>query len=548
MPKKLTIQDINLRLSENFPYLTVKESLGGCRYVFMDSEFGEFTADLQAVTSGRCSHFKRRKTLKNLPLEEIDLRLKKKQPHLSVKKFVSVSSPCSVFVDEEYGEFSGRFSFVISGKKLHKERSKKIRSRVASLASTKDAREKTVLEKYGVKNVSNSEIVKKKREETFNVRFGGHPMQSSVIKEKVKNTFSKKYGAHPFSTEKVREEIKKTMIERYGVDNPGKSKIIVAKTIATKISTGVIKNIDNKTIASYIHEENMDVSRTHLNLIINKFGIQAAKSYTKGKTSVELFMSVLLDSIGASYVMQKSFKYNGSLIRSDFYLEKYNLAIECDGLYFHSDLFKDKRYHINKKNIYNKNNVTSLFFREDELVNSPDVVLSIIKNKLHMSNSIGARKTSIHEIDNSRSSSFFDLNHLMKRGCGRTFALLDKDENIACAIRIINHKTYIEVSRFASAINTSVSGGLSKLLKHINKIYSKDIVSFVDIRYGDGNSLYKLGFEKVSLYPSFYWTNFSDTFHRLKFKGSTGYDVGLRKIWDCGQAKFILKGNIYVCN
>jgi len=163
-----------------------------------------------------------------------------------------------------------------------------------------------------------------------------------------------------------------------------------------------------------------------------------------------------------------------------------------------------------------------------------------------MSASIGARKTLIREIDSKKSSEFFDLNHLMKRGRGRTFALVNKDETIACAMRIVNHKSYVEVSRFASAMNTSVSGGLSRLIKHISKMYNKDIVSFVDVRYGDGNSLHKIGFKKTSCHPSFYWTNFSETFHRLKFKGSTGYDVGLRKIWDCGQARFILKGK-YLC-
>jgi len=377
MPKKLTFQDINDRLSEKYSYLTVKEDLGRGRYVFTDSLHGDFESYLQAVLRGTCSHFKRRKTLKNLPLQEIELRLKEKQPHLSIKKFYTASSPDSVFVDSEYGEFTGRFSFVISGKKLHKERSKAIRKKVASLSSTKLAREKTVLNKYGVKNVSSSEIVKEKRLETFDEKYGGHPMQSAAIKAKVEDTFIDKYGAHPFSTDAVKEKIKETMLEKYGVDNPGKSSEIVAKTISTKISKGIVKTIDDMTVSSFISDKNIDVSRTHLNLIANKFGTEAAKNYTKNKTSVEAFMSVLLNSLGVSYVMQKSFKHNGSLIKSDFYLEDYNLAIECDGLYYHSDLFKDKNYHIKKKDIYNKNNVTSLFFREDELINSPNVVLSI---------------------------------------------------------------------------------------------------------------------------------------------------------------------------
>src|SRR5690606_27237683 len=136
------------------------------------------------------------------------------------------------------------------------------------------------------------------------------------------------------------------------------------------------------------------------------------------------------------------------------------------------------------------------------------------------------------------SKDFLIKNHLMGNGKGKCFGLIHNSE-LVCLIQIINKKDFIDVSRFSSALGVSVQGGLSKLLKHISNLYKKDIVSFVDMRYGDGHSLEKIGFKKISCYESFYWTDFVNTFHRLNFKGNSGYDFGLRKIWDCGQSKYL---------
>ena len=49
----------------------------------------------------------------------------------------------------------------------------------------------------------------------------------------------------------------------------------------------------------------------------------------------------------------------------------------------------------------------------------------------------------------------------------------------------------------------------------------------------------KIRFSKKSENLSFKWPDFKNTYHRLNFRGNTGYDKKLRKIWDCGQAKWI---------
>ena len=78
------------------------------------------------------------------------------------------------------------------------------------------------------------------------------------------------------------------------------------------------------------------------------------------------------------------------------------------------------------------------------------------------------------------------------------------------------------------------------LFRSIDHIKPDSITTFIDKRYGSGSYLSGLGFVYKHTYPSFKWTDGFESFHRLKFPGNSGYDQDLFKIWDCGQAKWIL--------
>ena len=146
------------------------------------------------------------------------------------------------------------------------------------------------------------------------------------------------------------------------------------------------------------------------------------------------------------------------------------------------------------------------------------------------------------DIKQQGSGSFFDSNHLMGKGRGQTYALINNN-SIVSAIRLKRMKNNdFEISRFCNTKFCSVTGGFSKLLKAaIEEIKPDKIITFIDKRYGKGDYLSGLGFKYVHSYPSFKWTDGVETYHRLQFPGNTGYDHNLFKLWDCGQAKWILE-------
>lgn len=63
-----------------------------------------------------------------------------------------------------------------------------------------------------------------------------------------------------------------------------------------------------------------------------------------------------------------------------------------------------------------------------------------------------------------------------------------------------------ELSRFCNKLNTNVIGGADKLLKYFIKTYQpKQIISYADRRWSQGNLYQKLGFKETHINKPNYW-------------------------------------------
>lgn len=72
-----------------------------------------------------------------------------------------------------------------------------------SLKKKEERKQKSNLEKYGVTNTGSLESVKKKIQESFKDKFGGHPKQTQEVQDKWKATCVEKYGGHPNQNKEV---------------------------------------------------------------------------------------------------------------------------------------------------------------------------------------------------------------------------------------------------------------------------------------------------------------------------------------------------------
>jgi very-short-patch-repair endonuclease len=370
--------------------------------------------------------------------------------------------------------------------------------------------ERTCLEKYGTKS----------------------HLQSEEIKEKIRITNLEKYGyEYACKSQKVKDVTRKNNLEKYGVEFP--------QQLPERIEKQRERNTKEKHSGLSRKEwaEQMGIARTTFNARVRKHGFDTAISMLKYQSGIETLIENILINNCVKYEKQVPLgKY-----KADFVIEDKKVVIEANGCYWHSDAVnKDKKYHKNKLNCYNNLGYNLLAFREDEIEQKQEIVESIIKNKLGIvENRFFARNSLIRELTKSECKDFLNKNHLMGYGRGKCFALII-DQEIIAVMQYIVKGDMLDISRFCPKLNSSVVGGFTKLLSHIEKIVKPKVVqNFIDRQYGSGDYLLNLGFKKVNEDISFRWVKDDKVFHRLKFRGSNGYDYGYYKFWDCGQAKYI---------
>jgi hypothetical protein len=398
----------------------------------------------------------------------------------------------------------------------------------------KQAKIEGMRKKYGVDNAFQSEEIKEKiKQNNLDTLGVEHHLQTTESMEKQKKTNMEKYGYENVAqVDEHKESIRKTNLEKYGYEYATQSEEVKNKTRQTLIDQGKIKIFNEKDMATLAEEKGIPYSTFTLH--VRKHGFEEALKMMPKISSLEMIMKNWFNEEGWEYIHQ--FRVENRI--ADFLL--HDLIIECDGLFWHSDaVIKDNNYHVNKRDLYIKHNYRPFFFRQDEIENKFPIIQSMIRNALAKSKQVYARNCTVKEVDKAEAKEFFTTNHLMGPGIGFTLGLYT--DKLICAMQTkrVKHREY-EISRFCSLLNYGVVGGFSRLLKHFEQNFKPSLTqTFIDQRYGSGNYLQRIGFTRTSCYKSFKWSNGEEVFHRMLFPGNSGYDYGLVKLWDCGQAKYV---------
>lgn len=254
----------------------------------------------------------------------------------------------------------------------------------------------------------------------------------------------------------------------------------------------------------------------------------------------------------------------------DFYAPSKNIAIEYNGLYWHSEYYKDKKYHLNKNQLCEQKNIHLIQIFEDEWHNKKELIKAKLKHILKENNTerIYARKCIIKEIDFSTAKTFLEKNHIQGNDTSTyKYGLFSANELVAVmtfskpriALGSKVTESCFELCRYASLINKVVIGGSGKLLSYfVNKNNPKKIITYADKRWTHNtDNLYtKLNFKYIhTSQPNYFWCLNKTRYHRYNFtkyklvqKGKNPLQTetqimhadGYYKIWDCGHLKYEL--------
>lgn len=209
----------------------------------------------------------------------------------------------------------------------------------------------------------------------------------------------------------------------------------------------------------------------------------------------------------------------------DFYFKDLNFAIEFNGLYWHSTEYKDKNYHRDKFIKCNENNINLFQIYEDDWIYKKDIIKSMLRYKLNkIDNRIYARKCKIKEVSSKDCNKFLEENHLQGKTSSKlNYGLYYNNELVSLmtfGVSRFNHNEY-ELIRFCNKLNTNVIGAASKLLNHFIKENPqiKEIISYANLDYSNGNLYRQLGFEFVSITkPNYFYFNSDKRLSRYMFQ------------------------------
>ena len=447
----------------------------------------------------------------------------------------------------------------------------------------------TNLERYGAECNLCLPAIREKIRRTNMKKYGSsEPFKAKDIKEKIKQTNLERYGdAIPMRTDNIKKKVQQTNLERYGVDNPSKSQDVVNKIIEIKRAAAIDKIED---LLGYTEEGDWIRKCPHqeCNKCNEKTYIISPEHYRTRKasntepctnilpiqqgrlsgTSIELFVRDVLDKNHIEYITNDRTVLEGKEL--DIYIPKYRLAIECNGIYWHSSAWKDVKYHFDKYIKCAQAGIQLLTIWEDQIVNKPEIVESIICSKLGIYDiHVGARLCSTREISQSTAKQFLNKYHLQGSIVSKyNMGLFYKDELVSVMTfgkkrRALGNKsarpTEFELYRYCTKSGVQIIGGASKLLKYFIDHYNPTIIeSFSSNDISNGSLYESLGFSRVSETYGSYWYIDENLkrYHRFNFtKGKLvkeGADpnlseseimmnLGYTRIYDSGQTKWILK-------
>ena len=475
----------------------------------------------------------------------------------------------------------------------------------------------TNLEKYGFEAPAKSPEIQEKSKQTCVQKYGtSYATQSNQIKEKIKETNRKKYGVDWVgSCDDFRIKTQQTCIERYGGVGVQSAELLKKKqqtslkrhgdpnysnnqqSVETQIKkyggVGNQSQILKQKYQSSVHEKYINEKdfllgytkdgdwickcphpecdkceeKTYI-INGNRYGgriKEGAELCTKllpiqpthsSGTTIELFIRNILDKYGVEYEANVAI-FDGQ--HADIYIPSKKIAIETNGIYYHSTLVKSKLYHINKyKNALNKG-IQLITFWSDQIYNHPQIVESILLTKLGLcNNTIYARKCIIKEVKSIECANFLKNNHI--QGSTPTsirLGLYYNDELVSLmtfakqtGCQGSKTQQYWTLNRFCNKLNTRVVGGASKLLHHfIKKHNPSSIVSYSHNDISNGNLYKKLGFHTdFKINTSYYYIKGNQRWHRSTFTKAgivrRGWKDKIDSSWTEAQ---VMKEHKYLC-
>lgn len=289
--------------------------------------------------------------------------------------------------------------------------------------------------------------------------------------------------------------------------------------------------------------------------------------YSYNKSKGELELKDFVNSLGFESKSVK-FTHDNTRFEIDCYIEDLKIGFEYCGEYWHSVNSGTHRLYHQKKYLWaEEQGIRLITIFENEWYRKKDLIKDMIRVRLgKVQKRIYARSTEAFIISNNQAKMFHEENHI--NGGLKTSSINIGLFHDNCLISVASFSKSrfdknidFELLRFSTKRSFLVVGGFSKILKNfLNMHPNASLLSYCDLRFGNGLVYERSGFEFVSLTPPNYWYFYKNgadigfesrlKYQKHKLKIFSNYSIdktefqimeenGYLKIYDCGNKKYV---------
>jgi len=370
---------------------------------------------------------------------------------------------------------------------------------------------------------------------------------------------------------KINEKRLNSMVLKYGVGYNSQRPEIHHSWTKPKIPLNVFNKLNDKIWLTEEYEvkkrTTVDIAKelnTYYGTVIDYLKLYGFEiRQTSNYSIIEKDIGTYIKSLGVS--IEES---NWKILKNkeiDIYIPSSKLAIEINGLYWHSapssELESDyKNKHLDKTIECEKYGIQLLHITDFEWINKAEIIKDLIKSKLGLTNKIYARKCQVRSLTNKETRKFLIDNHIQGYIRSTIAYGLFLDQELVMMIGFGKNRfkknNNLEILRISTKIGYTVVGGLSKLISHTKKYHSGLFITYCDRSKSIGNGYLASGFKLIgNSKPGYFWTDGTKVISRYKAqkkqlsKWLKSYDSklsesknmfnsGYRRYWDCGNLIF----------
>jgi hypothetical protein len=253
-------------------------------------------------------------------------------------------------------------------------------------------------------------------------------------------------------------------------------------------------------------------------------------------------------------------------IELDFYFPDHNIAIEYNGLYWHSEKNgKSKKYHLEKTEKCLEKNIQLIHIFSDQWRDKKEIIKNRLTNLFGLNvNKIPARKCTISNISQKEKSEFLNKNHLQGNDKSSIYFGLRYFGELVAVMSFGKKRKSMgssddgyELYRYSS---NNVVGGFTKMFSYFLKTYDpNEIITYSDRNWSPSDDFCfygKIGFRYIgTTKPNYYYLrNYNKRLYRFNYRKDklveSGYDptkseseimyeLGYDRIWDTGNLKYV---------